>query len=166
MSQDVFVGLLPVGTLSFLFLVLLLLLVIITQYYSYKTYRMLEKVNTKMLTIIKNRVDASLLDYGVQVQNACLPPSPEFRRFKEAFDLLNQRAKLRNGLTFFTNVEDKGGGIISVTASNVWLTGPREAKKSHLQTIYMMWKAVNCELPVEVHINDPLGNRVMSSTDR
>lgn len=89
-------------------------------------------------------------------------PTDAFKRFEAAFWELNRRVESQSDVTFFTDVEDLGDGIIQVTATNTWLGGRQEDQESNVQTLLNMWEAAeDSELPIAVRVVDEDGNVVM-----
>lgn len=89
------------------------------------------------------------------------PLSAQFKVFRAAFDQLNHRVEVQSGVRFFTGAEDRGDGILYVTATSAWLAGPRQARESNARTILELWRAANNDLPVMVYIQDSGGRIVM-----
>lgn len=90
------------------------------------------------------------------------PTSEEFRRFMIMFATTNMAAELQTDVELFSDVEDMGSGILHVTATDFWLSGPPKLKASNLNTIYEMWDVANYrERQVWVCILDSKGNVVM-----
>ena len=84
-----------------------------------------------------------------------------------AFSVLNQRVKSQTGGELFSGAEDMGDGILHVTATDTWLSGPADAKASNLNTIYKLWQAADGSgLPIAVWVLDSRGNVVMRKSGR
>jgi len=87
----------------------------------------------------------------------------QFQRFKAAFNELNRSVKAQTGSTFFTSCRYAGDGIVNITATDIWLSAPREDRESNAQTIYEMWRAAEgTGLPVFVNFYDQRGNKIMT----
>jgi len=89
------------------------------------------------------------------------PLTKAFQEFETAFQRLNDRVRANTGVTFFTKAEDLGDGILQVTATDLWISGPQSAKESNVATINALWKAANDDLPVMVQVVDRRGETVM-----
>ena len=86
-----------------------------------------------------------------------------FKKFKLAFDDLNQTIKRTAGFTFFTEATYLGDGIIQITATDVWLSAPYSDRTSGLQTVYDMWEAADgTGLSIAVYVVDSAGIRRMT----
>ena len=91
------------------------------------------------------------------------PANAKFEKFKLAFDELNARIKQQTGIIFFTQADDMGDGIVQVTATDNWLSGPLADRKSNLNTIFQLWDtAEGSGLPIAVYVVDQNGNQRMS----
>ncbi len=90
------------------------------------------------------------------------PYSSEFEKFEMAFNELNSSIKKKTGVTFFTKVENLGDGIIQVTATDIWLSGPKAARQSNLDTLFKIWDAADGSgLPIAVYVVDKNGKQQM-----
>ncbi|MHC4731518.1 MAG: SH3 domain-containing protein [Planctomycetota bacterium] len=95
-----------------------------------------------------------------------LPMTPAFKRFRVAFDALNERVQAATGARFFTGAEDMGDGIVQVTATDTWLTGTHADQISNVKTIYDLWKAAKqTTLPLFVNVVDKSGRIRLSYPD-
>lgn len=91
------------------------------------------------------------------------PANSKFEKFKVAFNELNARIKRKTGITFFTEPEDLGDGIVQVTATDTWLGAPQSDRESNLRTIFQLWDAAEASgLPIAVYVVDKYGNQWMS----
>jgi len=91
------------------------------------------------------------------------PPMPAFQKFKLAFDVLNRSVKAQTGVVLFASAEDMGDGIVNVTATPTWLSGPQADREANLQTTYNLWEAAQSnDLPIWVNIVNPQGEIVMT----
>ena len=91
------------------------------------------------------------------------PADPKFKKFKGAFNELNARIKRKTGITFFTEAENMGDGIVQLTATDTWLSAPQPDRESNLRTIFQLWDAAEGSgLPIAVYVVDKYGNQQMS----
>lgn len=112
-------------------------------------------------------IHSSLVGPRAVSNGTSFPVSAAFKRFKAAFDALNEKVRKQTGLTFFTGADDLGDGIIQITATETWLSGPKSDRESNLRTVFNMWDAAdNSSLPIAVYVIDRNGNHRMSMTRR
>lgn len=93
------------------------------------------------------------------------PETEEFRKFKAAFQHLNESVKTNTGILLFSDAQDMGDGIIYVTATDAWLRGNKEQQHSSLNTVFNLWEAAEGSgFPIAVLVKDAKGNLVMKKS--
>jgi SH3-like domain-containing protein len=86
-----------------------------------------------------------------------------FQKFKTDFDELNARINKKMGITFFTQAEELGNGIIRVTATDAWVNTPKPDKANTIRILFELWDtAEGSGSPIAVYIVDKQGNQHMS----
>ena len=88
-----------------------------------------------------------------------------FKQFQQIVEALNKDVKKEAGIDFFTRVRNLGDGIVEVTATDAWLSGPEDGKLSNLKTLFQLWDlADGTGSPIAVYIVDGSGEPMMSKS--
>lgn len=66
-------------------------------------------------------------------------PHQAFNDYLKFFERFNTEIKMIKGTTFFENVEFLGNGVIQVTATQIFLSGPEIYKKKYVAKIVNKW---------------------------
>ena len=107
-------------------------------------------------------IHSSLVDKQFIGRTTKAIETPEYIKFKAAFNQLNKNIKQNNGKTFFTKSEYLGDGIVQVTATDYWLSSPYTDRENKLRIIFNNWDTVEgTGLPIAVHVVDSRGEMKM-----
>jgi len=89
----------------------------------------------------------------------------ELARFRQSVDYLNSRALAVAGVSLFGDVEEAGGGVVQVAATESWSTIPPAGQQSYANTLLDRWAAARgAGGPVSVQIVAPDGQVLLERT--
>jgi hypothetical protein len=82
-----------------------------------------------------------------------------FENFRLAFSTLQARLNAEGEMVPFAACEERGDGVLVITATDLWLSGDEGDKWSNVRTLYNLYQAGgDPQAPVVVAIADPRRN--------
>ena len=86
-----------------------------------------------------------------------------FDLFNLAFKEMNENIKKETGDTYFLKAENRGDGVVDVTATAEWLNSPRKKRERDMSEIFRIWNAAMVDRThITVFIVNEKGERLMS----
>ena len=97
------------------------------------------------------------------VENTEAEDQALFDLFNRAFKEMNENIKKATGDTYFLKAENRGDGIVEVTATADWLSSPRKKRERDMSEIFRIWDAAMVDrMHITVFIVNEKGERLMS----